>query len=260
VSACLLLAVELHTRQEKNRLPPVMNNASLYSQYNDLQKSDAKFALDNFFQTITFQNEDNILDVGSGDGAVTLELLLPRLKRFKKLVGVDVSEKMLQFARNRSQTSPKVDFVCLDIASVRIPQQFAQHFDHIFSFYCLNWICEERYVFNLIQSLISLRHFRQPQALKNLFDMLRPGGDALLTAAVHNAVYNLHERMGQSEKWKSDLTNFKQYISPYYFWSDADNKLRQLLENTSFVVRACKIVERSFIFPNMDNFSSNNLT
>jgi juvenile hormone acid methyltransferase len=167
---------------------------------------------------------------------------------------------MVQFARNRSHTSPKVDFVCLDIASDRISQEFDQHFDHIFSFYCLNWICEERYVFNLIQLLISLRHFRQPQALKNLFDMLRPGGDALLTAAVHNAVYNLHERMGQSEKWKSYLTNFKQYISPYYFWSDADNKLRQLLENTGFVVRACKIVERSFIFPNMDNFSSNNLT
>lgn len=121
-----------------------MNQASLYSKYNGLQKNDAKFVIDNYLRLINWKTNENILDVGSGDGDVIFELLLPKIpKPFAKFIGSDISTEMVNFAKNKYNKS-KVQFVHLDISSTNLPPDFCEYFDHIFSFYCLHWVMEQR--------------------------------------------------------------------------------------------------------------------
>lgn len=124
-----------------------MNKAPLYSKYSGLQKNDANFVIDNYLRLIKWKNNANILDIGSGDGNVIFELLLPKIPtNFEKLIGIDISEEMVRFAKNQCNNS-KIDFLQMDIASKEILPEFHEYFDHILSFYCLHWVVEQRYVF-----------------------------------------------------------------------------------------------------------------
>lgn len=123
-----------------------MDQVVLYSQSHDLQKTDASYILEKYFRLVRWDKEEEsvVLDVGCGDGDVTTHLLLPILpKNLKKLVATDVSENMLDFARIKCKNS-KVSFHQLDIGTKQIPNYFEENFDHIFSFYCLHWVQNQR--------------------------------------------------------------------------------------------------------------------
>lgn len=125
-----------------------MDQVTLYSDSHELQKSDAAYVLQNYFRFVRWSvdEESTVLDVGCGDGDVTLHLLLPLLgKRSKKLIAADVSEEMIEFAKSRCQSS-KVTFIKLDIGADNIPADYELNFDHIFSFYCLHWVQDQRLV------------------------------------------------------------------------------------------------------------------
>lgn len=142
--------------EERNyRLLKMNNDAFLYSNHDELQRIDADHILTTFSNLLKWKNSENVLDVGSADGGITTEILMPNLpKDFKKLVGVDIAEKMVAFANNNSKNNPKVEFHVLDITCSKVPSEFRHHFDHVFSFYCLNWIPEERYVPTNILNII----------------------------------------------------------------------------------------------------------
>lgn len=122
-----------------------MNQPKLYSKYNDLQKTDNLFALDNFLKFLNWRREEeNILDIGSGDGRFAIEFLIPRLPRnFGKYVGCDNSENMVKFSKENYK-SLKYEFVLHDITSSDIPDAMKIGFDHIFSFYTLHWVVKQR--------------------------------------------------------------------------------------------------------------------
>ncbi|KAJ3657538.1 hypothetical protein Zmor_009333 [Zophobas morio] len=118
-----------------------MNEDGLhYSKHCELQKRDADVTLEQCLKYLKCRNGDCIMDVGAAEGSVTLEVLLPKLpNNFKQLLLCDISPKLLQFAKNRTDDE-RIDTREMDIASSTIPDEFDQHFDHIFSFFCLNWI------------------------------------------------------------------------------------------------------------------------
>lgn len=123
-----------------------MNQAVLYSKYNGLQRNDAIFVLDNYFGLLKWKNdgEEAVLDIGCGSGDITEGLLLPVLpKKFAKLVGVDLSEEMVEFARSQCKNN-KIFYHQLDLLSEEMPVDFEENFDHVFSFYCLHWIQNQR--------------------------------------------------------------------------------------------------------------------
>lgn len=124
-----------------------MNHPKLYSKYNDLQKNDNLFVLDNFLCCTLWNKEgETVLDIGSGDGMFAVEFLIPRLpNNFGKYVGCDNSINMVKFAREH-YSKAKVDFVHFDITSSDVQEELVNGFDHIFSFYTLHWVRHQRYV------------------------------------------------------------------------------------------------------------------
>lgn len=147
-----------------------MNHPKLYSKYNDLQKNDNLFVLDNFLCRTHWGKEgETVLDIGSGDGRFAIEFLIPRLpNNFGKYVGCDNSINMVKFSKE-FYAQDKVDFVHYDITASEIPKELFDGFDHIFSFYTLHWVRNQRYVnfiqFKLWNSTISLVKLCTFQAL-----------------------------------------------------------------------------------------------
>ena len=73
-----------------------MNNAKLYIKSNSLQKKDAKDIMEEFGHLFEWKDDgtESLIDIGCGSGDVLNEFIFPIMpKKFKKLVGVDISGK-----------------------------------------------------------------------------------------------------------------------------------------------------------------------
>lgn len=124
----------------------IMEEPHIYSKYKGLQKTDAIYVIENYLRLIKWsRNSEEILDIGCGDGQVTIEILLPNLPRnCSRIIGTDKSENMVNFAKRSYSSISRTQFVTFDISEEILPEQFQQRFDHIFSFYCLHWVQNQR--------------------------------------------------------------------------------------------------------------------
>ncbi|KAI4463017.1 methyltransferase [Holotrichia oblita] len=123
-----------------------MNEAPLYSQNNILQRHDALHVLKHYAKLVKWKYdvEERVLDVGCGDGNVTADILLPFLpENVEKIVGIDISNEMVEFA-NKYHSNEKVKFIQGDISAKELIDEVDEEFDHIFSFFCLHWIQNQR--------------------------------------------------------------------------------------------------------------------
>ena len=207
-------------------------DANLYAKSCELQKIDANRVLNEYFPFLQWRGGDCIMDVGAAEGSVSLEVVLPKLPpNFKKFVLSDISEDLLDFARDRSDDE-RVQFCPMDISST-IPDGFRQHFDHIFSFYCLNWVSTR---------------LSNIQALKNIFDMLKPGGDVVLTIMASSPLYDFWQNMALTEKWAAISKNLSGFLSPYHNQNNPEEVLREFLEEAGFVIHDCKMETRFYTY------------
>lgn len=96
-----------------------------------------------------------ILDLGAGTGNLSL-----RLKNFKRLVCVDISEKMLAIARRKLAHFDNVEFVQADLLEYF---EDAPVFDAIVSTYTIHHLTEDE----------------KPILIERIYHSLRPGGVAV---------------------------------------------------------------------------------
>lgn len=123
-----------------------MIQPKLYYRNNALQKRDAQHVLDEYLHLVNFERRGGtVLDVGCGVGDVTCELLAPRLPdTVGAVVGVDVSDEMVRFAASKWADHRNVVFGRMNVADEGVPVDYEEGFDHVFSFYCLHWIVQQR--------------------------------------------------------------------------------------------------------------------
>lgn len=117
-----------------------MHYPELYQNTSDMPKRDIKILLENNIEKIKWnRSNDKIIDIGSGDGGATVEILKKYLpNNFVKLYGCDKSESMVNFA-NQHHSDEKTSFILLDIEG-HLPEELERSFDHAFSFYALHWV------------------------------------------------------------------------------------------------------------------------
>lgn len=118
-----------------------MNSADLYRKGNNLQKHGTLLCLEEYANKIKWKNDDRVIDVGCADGSGTIMLKNYMLNNYTKLVGCDISEKMVQFA-NEHYGSDQTSFRVLNIEG-ELPEDLKGGFDHLFSFYTLHWIRDQ---------------------------------------------------------------------------------------------------------------------
>lgn len=97
-------------------------------------------------------SDEYILDIGCGDGSYSLKILqyIPN----GQLLGLDSSENMLCLARKKADLFDNFDVQKGDVLTM----QFNNTFDHVVSFWCLQWTDNITKAFN------------------NIYQALKPGG------------------------------------------------------------------------------------
>ncbi|KAJ3657562.1 hypothetical protein Zmor_009355 [Zophobas morio] len=207
---------------------------ALYSKICQMQKFDATHFLNTYLNQLNLKDGASVLDVGAGDGTITLEVIIPVLPNFAKLVLYDKSEKMVNFAKRRFNDQ-RIEVVRMDISDDD-DEVFKKRFDHVFSFYCLNFVPEERC----------------PQAMRNIFTLLKPGGNLFATVIVDSALFEICDNMTKKQKWPPAMVHFK--INPYRGVDKPEAKLRFFLEQAGFDVQVCKYEERTYTFDGFRHF------
>lgn len=107
-------------------------NPEQYHEYSSVQEKWAHEML----EKIPFQGDENILDIGCGNGRIT-HYLAEKVQSGGKVIGSDISPSMIEFAKHTYENKPphNLDFLVLD----------ARHltkigaFDLVVSFSCFHW-------------------------------------------------------------------------------------------------------------------------
>lgn len=219
-----------------------MHKASLYKRSNGLQRRDAKQTIEEFSHIIQWRSDgsDSLLDIGCGSGDVTIDFLLPILPdKFQRLVGVDLSDQMVEFAREQ-YPHPRILFEKFDLGIDLEKQQFrnVDPFDHITSFYCLHWVQN------------------QEKAIQNMYRLLKPNGDMLLVFLAQNPIFEIYKQMSQSKKWSKYMTDVDHFISPYQYSKNAADQFGNLLYSNGFTEYSVEIREKFFVFEGIDLLKS----
>jgi hypothetical protein len=99
-------------------------------------------------------------------------------------------------------------------------------------------------------------NFRHEQAMRNIYDMLQPGGQLFAAIVSNIAIYDIYENMARENKWQRFFTTVENYVSIYHHSADPARKLVDFLKKVGFVIDACKIEDRTRTFPTLLYYKS----
>jgi len=157
-------------------------NAELYRERSTLQQAMAAEVL----QALEMTGSEGVLDVGCGDGRITLEIARRVPKGY--VVGVDASSHMIELASEK--TAPTLHFAVADARSL----PFSHEFDLVVSFNALHWIPE------------------QDLALASIHQSLKPGATAylrLVPMGPRKSIETVLEETRNSATWNEYFYEFR---------------------------------------------------
>ena len=157
-------------------------NAELYRERSTLQQAMAAEVL----QALEMTGSEGVLDVGCGDGRITLEIARRVPKGY--VVGVDASSHMIELASEK--TAPALHFAVADARSL----PFSHEFDLVVSFNALHWIPE------------------QDLALASIHLSLKPGATAylrLVPMGPRKGIETVLEETRNSATWNEYFYEFR---------------------------------------------------
>lgn len=181
-----------------------LTDAEGYRKHSSLQRKWAMESLEVF----PFQENDQVLDLGCGDGSITAEIAAKVPSG--KVIGLDISEEMLLVARTHHLFS---NVIYMHGDARKLP--FVGQFDKVVAFLSLNWVKE------------------QEQALHALYRALKPGGRAIITRPGKQPTNlgPLAQTLVKTDRWAPYFPNF---VQKKHYYSAEEYSV--LLENAGFVV------------------------
>jgi trans-aconitate 2-methyltransferase len=149
---------------------------------------------------------ERILDLGCGDGTLTVQLseLVPK----GKVVGVDASQGMIETAKHKRRRN--LHFLLMDVDSL----DFVEEFDVVFSNATLHWVSDHR------------------RLLSNVLRALRPDGVARFNFAGDGNCFHFFKVIRESMGLVSFARYFEDFLWPWYMPSVEE--YRVLVEDSGF--------------------------
>jgi trans-aconitate 2-methyltransferase len=201
-------------------------DAQAYNRVSALQQWLAEKSL----LELRLDGDERVLDLGCGDGKVTLEIArrLPR----GSVMGVDASHAMIAFAARTfpAATHPNLAFRVADAAQL----PFADHFDLIVSFNCLHWVRD------------------QAAALRGIRAALVSSGRTHLRLVPRGPRRSLEDVIEDTRRSPPWAPYFSDYCLPYlHLTPDA---YRALAEDSGFRVERLDVQQEEWDFGSREAF------
>jgi trans-aconitate methyltransferase len=142
----------------------------------------------NIIHGLNFRRNENVLDIGCGDGRITAEIA--KLVPNGFVLGIDISQNMITEAQKCFGNIKNLEFQCVDAAGFSSDKKF----DLAVSFGVFHWIKD------------------QSRALKNIYNHLKSDAKLIIkTAAFDKSPIS---EVNESSKWTSLLSKKEQTYFP----------------------------------------------
>lgn len=183
---------------------------------------------DQFLKGFSIKSDDNLLDVGCGDGSYTLKLA-DRISH-GTVVAIDFSENMISLAKQRTQMYNNVTFEHMDAAKINYKQKFSL----VTALWSLQWVPEFE------------------KALENIYHALQPGGRFFALYSIADSLgIRVYKMVKDSGKFPS-LEKFNYHRrSIAYISTELGNKIGKDLGFKYFEIRE---QDQSIDLPGLDTF------
>lgn len=247
-----------------------MDEPDLFAKINGSNTAETKKVLDKYANSIRWNGKDVVLDIGCGPGDVTVNHVRKRMpETYEKLVGVDISDRMIEYCREKYKDVRATEFHKMDIGGDmdKYPD-FVEKFDHIMSFTVLHWVQDQKYVLVLyIENFSRIVLIMQQRCKKyinviiffrkvfsNIFKLLKPGGDLLATFVASITSFYMYEQI--HEKWNLNMHDFKKFIGPYHHSDDPAAEVRKILNTVGFSEYKVEIKYQQQVVNNEEDLKS----
>lgn len=214
-----------------------MIHGSLYKRISQHQRLVCKQIIDEFAHKFKWRpkGHDTIMDIGCGTGDLIADCILPILpQQFSRLVCSDISSEMISIA-SETVRSPKASFEILDIGVPLDESVWSEPFDHITSFYCLHWTSD------------------QLQVMKNIYNLLSPSGDCLLTFVCSHPAFAIYHQLSKRPRWSQYMQDIHKLIPPFQFSENAAKDLDTIMHKVGFCERSVQVRDISWEFDGLDH-------
>ncbi|KAG5890834.1 hypothetical protein JTB14_016212 [Gonioctena quinquepunctata] len=174
------------------------------------------------------------MEFGHGDGGNFRESLFPQLPPYvKEFVATDISESMVEHAR-KNQVHSLLKYYQLDISTKKVPDEFLNRFDHIFSFFAMHRVKDTK------------------QAFTNMREMLKQGGSIFLTFLKNFPSDDIFKRMARHPEWRE----YEQEMMLFYDNPNVREKYVKILNETGFANHELFEEDASYIFSDEEEFNN----
>jgi len=228
-------------------------NAADYAANSAVQQTWAR----ELIAQLHLRGDEQVLDVGCGDGKVTAELgrAVPR----GSVTGIDASPQMIEFAQHTFpvKKNSNLHFEICDARKIgpvgRVtpcahsfdvsggertarPTLATGQFDLIFSNAALHWVDDHEAI------------------LHGAASVLKPGGRLVVSCGGRGNAHDVFLALRPEIRLKRWRQFFRKIEAPYYFYSPADYE--KWLPRCGFETRRVKLVPKDAVYPGRDGFAA----
>uniref|UniRef100_A0A023F6L1 Putative farnesoic acid o-methyltransferase n=1 Tax=Triatoma infestans TaxID=30076 RepID=A0A023F6L1_TRIIF len=160
-----------------------MHDAETFDKFTPFNCIAVRETLIDVIDKLTWNENENILDIGCGSGNVTVNVLSEYVPEDSTIIGADISDEMIKFAR-QLYTHPRITFKKMDILDDNLwPSWNKEHFSKIFSSHLMQRIRDSR------------------KAYKNMYNLLQPGGEALMMIPITHPMDRITPYLAKMSKY-----------------------------------------------------------
>lgn len=179
---------------------------------------------------------DSIMDIGCGPGNVLINVILPNFKgKYAMVYGSDISEKMIEFC-NQKYKSEMLNFLTMDIMedTEKFVEKYGQ-LDHVVSSYALHWLSN------------------QPKGIRNIYNLLKPGGDFFSIHIQSSVLYEIMAYMDKNKKWCKYFDKLTECIPFSQNSTQPERDFFEILENNGFTDIMVEIAHQDVVLNDYDD-------
>jgi trans-aconitate methyltransferase len=223
--------VSRRTKPKKKIVSNTKWNAADYAANSVVQQTWAR----ELIAKLNLRGDENILDVGCGDGKITAEIARALPNGFA--IGTDTSAEMITFAKRTfpAKENPNLKFQVCDARKIHF-KKFGEQFDFIFSNAALHWVDDHE------------------KFLRGASSVLKSAGRLVISCGGKGNAQDVFVALRPEMRLKRWREFFRKMPAPYFFYSTEDYK--KWLPKFGFQIQSLKLAPKDATYPGAEGFAT----